>query len=195
MSMNVKLGIFVVPDATEGALTVEQIVEADRSGLEIIGIQDHPYQRRYYDTWTLLSYAAARTERIRLGLGAGAFWDAIKAMGGPRRTPKESVDALEETVAILRAYWSGERSIRVDGEHYHVAGTQPGPPPSHPISIWLGAYGPRMLRMTGRLADGWMPSLGAHYLSPSDAPRGTLPSTRRLSAPGATRPTLSVSST
>ena len=204
MSMNVKLGIFVVPDATDGALTVEQIVEADRSGLDIIGIQDHPYQRRYYDTWTLLSYAAARTERIRLvpdvlnlplrlpaliaksaasldvlsggrvelGLGAGAFWDAIEAMGGPRRTPKESVDALEETVAILRAYWSGERSIRVDGEHYHVAGTQPGPPPSHPISIWLGAYGPRMLRMTGRLADGWMPTLGAHYLSPADVPKG-----------------------
>ena len=34
-----------------------------------------------------------------------------------------------------------------------------GPPPAHPIGIWLGAYGPRMMRIVGRLADGWFPSL------------------------------------
>ncbi len=34
----------------------------------------------------------------------------------------------------------------------------------HPVGIWLGAYKPRMLRLTGRLADGWLPSLG--YASP-----------------------------
>ena len=34
-----------------------------------------------------------------------------------------------------------------------------GPPPAHPIGIWLGAYGPRMMRVVGRLADGWFPSL------------------------------------
>jgi hypothetical protein len=31
--------------------------------------------------------------------------------------------------------------------------------PAHRIGIWLGAYGPRMLRVTGRLADGWLPSV------------------------------------
>ena len=36
--------------------------------------------------------------RVELGLGAGAFWDAIEAMGGPRRTPREAVDALEEAI-------------------------------------------------------------------------------------------------
>jgi alkanesulfonate monooxygenase SsuD/methylene tetrahydromethanopterin reductase-like flavin-dependent oxidoreductase (luciferase family) len=36
---------------------------------------------------------------------------------------------------------------------------QGGPPPAHDIGIWLGAYGPRMLRLVGRLADGWVPSL------------------------------------
>jgi alkanesulfonate monooxygenase SsuD/methylene tetrahydromethanopterin reductase-like flavin-dependent oxidoreductase (luciferase family) len=91
-------------------------------------------------------------------------------MGGPRRTPKESVDALEEAVAILRGFWSGERSLRFDGEHYRVRGAHPGPAPAHPVGIWLGAYGPRMLRLTGRLADGWLPSLGEHYLSPDDVP-------------------------
>jgi alkanesulfonate monooxygenase SsuD/methylene tetrahydromethanopterin reductase-like flavin-dependent oxidoreductase (luciferase family) len=198
--MAVKLGIFAVPDATDPATTVEQILAAERSGLDFVGIQDHPYQWRFFDTWTLLSYAAGRTERVRfvpdvlnlplrlptvlaksaasldvlsggrleLGLGAGAFWDGVEAMGGPRRTPKESVDALEEAVAILKGFWSGERSVTVEGQHYRVKGAHPGPPPAHPIGIWLGAYGPRMLRLTGRVADGWLPSLGGNYLKPED---------------------------
>src|SRR5207245_8045274 len=32
--------------------------------------------------------------------------------------------------------------------------------PAHPISIWVGAFKPRMLRLVGRKADGWLPSLG-----------------------------------
>src|SRR5439155_17245191 len=55
-------------------------------------------------------------------------------------------------------------------EYYAVAGAHPGPPPAHPIGIWIGAYGPRMLRLTGRRADGWLPSLGERYLDPGDVP-------------------------
>src|SRR5436190_608770 len=134
-----KVGVFVVPDAENRELTVDQVVAADASGLDVVGIQDHPYQRRFFDTWTLLSYLAARTERIalvpdvanlplrqpavlaksaasldllsagrvELGLGAGAFWEAIEAMGGPRRSAKEAVDALEEAPAVIRATSAG----------------------------------------------------------------------------------------
>ncbi len=187
-----KLGVFVVPDAGDPELTVEQIVAADRAGLDLVGIQDHPYQRRFLDTWTLLSYVAARTERItllpdvinlplrqpavlakaaasldvlsggrvELGLGAGAFWEGVEAMGGPRRSPGESVEALEEAMRIIRAFLDMEPSVRLDGEHYRAAGARPGPAPLHRVGLWVGAYGPRMLRLTGRLADGWLPSLG-----------------------------------
>jgi alkanesulfonate monooxygenase SsuD/methylene tetrahydromethanopterin reductase-like flavin-dependent oxidoreductase (luciferase family) len=48
--------------------------------------------------------------RVELGIGAGAFWDAVEAMGGPRRTSKESVDALEEAIEIIRPFLRGERS-------------------------------------------------------------------------------------
>ena len=194
------IGAFIVPDATDPTATLGQIVAADKSGLDLVALQDHPYQRRFFDTWTLLSYAAARTERIRLvtdvanlplrppavlaksaasldvlsggrvelGLGAGGFWDAIAAAGGPRRTPKEAVDALVEAIGILRDSWDDSSAVNRAGPHYDIRGFHPGPPPAHRIGIWLGAYGPRMLRVTGQLADGWLPSLGDH-LSPEDA--------------------------
>ena len=99
--------------------------------------------------------------RVELGLGAGAFWDAIKAMGGPKLTPGESVDALSEAIDVIRGIWDvGERGgVRVRGEHYDVRGAKRGPEPAHDIGIWLGAYKPRMLRLTGAKADGWLPSM------------------------------------
>ena len=195
-----RIGAFIVPDATDPVATLGQIVLADESGLDLVALQDHPYQRRFFDTWTLLSYAAARTERIRLvtdvanlplrppavlaksaasldvlsggrvelGLGAGGFWDAIVAAGGPRRDPKEAVDALVEAIGILRDSWDSSSAINRSGPHYDIRGFHPGPPPAHRIGIWLGAYGPRMLRVTGQLADGWLPSLG-DYLSQEEA--------------------------
>jgi alkanesulfonate monooxygenase SsuD/methylene tetrahydromethanopterin reductase-like flavin-dependent oxidoreductase (luciferase family) len=189
--MTVELGAFVVPDAADPDALLAQVRAVEDGGLELVGIQDHPYQRRFLDTFSLLAFLAGRTERVRLfpdvgnlplrhpamiakaaasidvlsggrfelGLGSGAFWDAIEAFGGPRRSGPESVDALEEAIAILRACWTGERSVTFEGEYYRVRGMKFGPPPAHPIGIWLGAYGPRMMRLIGRLADGWIPSL------------------------------------
>jgi alkanesulfonate monooxygenase SsuD/methylene tetrahydromethanopterin reductase-like flavin-dependent oxidoreductase (luciferase family) len=184
-------GVFPVPEADRQDQIVEQVLLADRLGLDLVGVQDHPYQRRFLDAWTLISFLAARTERVRffpdvanlplrppavlakmaasldrlsggrveLGLGAGAFWEAIAAWGGPRRSGPESVDALEEAIEIIRRVWAAERGIRFEGEHYRLHGAHGGPPPAHEIGIWLGAYGPRMMRVVGRLGDGWVPSL------------------------------------
>jgi alkanesulfonate monooxygenase SsuD/methylene tetrahydromethanopterin reductase-like flavin-dependent oxidoreductase (luciferase family) len=197
-----KLGVFVVPDAGDPELTIDQIVAADRAGLDLVGVQDHPYQRRFFDTWTLLAYVAARTERItllpdvinlplrqpavlakaaasldvlsggrvELGLGAGAFWEGVEAMGGPRRTPGESVEALSEAMQIMRSFLDMDQSVRLEGAHYRAAGAKPGPPPLHRIGLWVGAYGPRMLRLTGRLGDGWLPSIGGSYLPQDEVP-------------------------
>ncbi len=104
--------------------------------------------------------------RFDLGLGAGAFWPAIAAYGGPRRTPGEAVAAVEEAIGVMRLLWGEERSVRFAGGHYRLDGARPGPPPSRPIGVWIGAYGPRMLELTGRLADGWLPSAG--FLPPGE---------------------------
>lgn len=99
--------------------------------------------------------------RVEVGLGAGAYWDGVVAMGGRRLTKGESVDALEEAVAVLRGLWATDErgGFRFDGTFYQVAGARRGPAPAHRLPVHIGAYGPRMLRLTGRVADGWLPSL------------------------------------
>jgi alkanesulfonate monooxygenase SsuD/methylene tetrahydromethanopterin reductase-like flavin-dependent oxidoreductase (luciferase family) len=113
----------------------------------------------------MLAKAAASLDvlsggRVEVGLGAGAFWDAIVAMGGPRRTPGEAVRSVEEAIQAMRLVWSEERSVRFEGEVYTLKGLKPGPHPVHEIGLWVGAGGPRMLDLIGRLADGWVPSMG-----------------------------------
>lgn len=108
--------------------------------------------------------------RVELGIGAGGFWDAIQAMGGRRLTPGQAVDALDEAIQIIRTIWdTSERSgVRINGEYYQVAGAKRGPAPAHNIGIWIGAYKPRMLRLTGRRGDGWLPSLAYLPNGPSE---------------------------
>lgn len=185
---NIKFGYFLIPYADSPLLAIAQ--EAERRGLDYIAIQDHPYQRRFVDTWTLLSMIAATTSRIglfpdvanlplrqpavmakaaasidllsggrfELGLGAGSFWDAIEAYGGARRTPSTALEALSEAVEVIRKVWSGERNLRFEGKYYRLRGAHSGPVPAHSISIWLGVYGRRALKLAGQVADGWVPS-------------------------------------
>lgn len=87
-------------------------------------------------------------------------------MGGPVREPKEALASLREAVSLIRAYWSGQ-TVRHTGEIYQVMGARPGPIPTHEIGIWLGVLGPRALRLTGELGDGWIPSMA--YVPPSQA--------------------------
>jgi len=104
--------------------------------------------------------------RFELGLGTGAqqMWDDIVADGGPRRGAGESIAALDEAMQVIRALWAADGAVRFDGAHYQLAGTAGGPRPAHDISIWAGGYQPRMLRLIGRAADGWVPS--SPYLPP-----------------------------
>jgi alkanesulfonate monooxygenase SsuD/methylene tetrahydromethanopterin reductase-like flavin-dependent oxidoreductase (luciferase family) len=179
--------------ATESLGAIRELARAaDGAGLDLVGIQDHPYQGHFLDTWSLIPTLLAETDRIsfftdvanlplrspavmakaaasldvlsggrfELGLGAGGLPEQIGSYGGPRRTPGESVEALEEAIEVIRLLWSDQRTVTFDGKHYWLDGAYPGPRPTHQIGIWLGAFKPRMLRLVGRKADGWLPSLG-----------------------------------
>ncbi len=195
-----KFGIFVPPEAARHHALLRLVQQADQSGLDLLAIQDHPYQPAFFDTWTLLSYLAAGTRnltllpavanlplrppavlargaatlsvlsggRLELGLGAGAFWDAIEAMGGPRRNPRQALTGLREAVAILRGLWGESDRTDIYGEVYQLDGAKPGPLPPQRIPIWFGVYGPRALRLAGELADGWLG--GVTYAPPAKLP-------------------------
>jgi alkanesulfonate monooxygenase SsuD/methylene tetrahydromethanopterin reductase-like flavin-dependent oxidoreductase (luciferase family)/FAD/FMN-containing dehydrogenase len=107
--------------------------------------------------------------RVELGLGAGAFWDAIAAMGGPRRTLGQGIDALREAIDVICGFWnvSAGPEFWLEGKYYSIEGAARGPAPAHDLEVWLGAYGPRMLRLTGQRANGWLPTL--HYLQSTPA--------------------------
>lgn len=199
-----EFGAFITPSAANPEAPVQLAQAAEASGLDLATFQDHPYQPAFLDTWTLMSFVAARTRSIRispnvlnvplrppsvvaraaasldllsggrfdLALGAGGFWDAIEAMGGRRLTPGQAVNALEEAIGVIRELWdtSERRGAFTEGEYYRVHGAKRGPRPAHDIPIWIGAYKRRMLALTGRKGDGWLPSLG--YMKPGDLGRG-----------------------
>lgn len=199
---DLRFGVFLTPSAADHRQVIEQTLAAERGGLDLVGIQDHPYQRRFLDTLTLIADLAARTSRIRffpdvanlplrgpamlakaaasldvmsggrfeLGIGAGAFWDAVAGMGGPRRRRGEAGDALVEAMRLIRSALDGE-VVRGPGPHYPIQGYPPGPPPAHRVELWVGAVHRRGLEITGRLGDGWVPSMA--YVPPAAIPAAT----------------------
>lgn len=195
---NLLFGCFLSPSAAQPEALVALARVADEIDLDLLSVQDHPYQPGFLDAWTLLSSLAGTTGqitlfpnvanlplrppavlarsvasldiltggRVELGLGAGFAWDAIAGLGGPRRSPGQAVDALAEGVAVIRALWTPGPEVRFAGEYYRLDAARPGPFPVHPVGIWLGAYQRHMLQLVGRVADGWVPTLG--YASPKE---------------------------
>ncbi|WP_207939280.1 LLM class flavin-dependent oxidoreductase [Actinomadura darangshiensis] len=193
--MEYRFGVQVAPEAggLDGVRALARV--ADQEGLDLLGIQDHPYAAGLGDTMAVLATVLADTERLRvfpdvaslplrgpavlakqaatldllsggrfeLALGAGAFWPAIAAMGGPDRTAGEALRALEEAIEIIRAMWRPGETVRAGGEHYTVKGVHAGPAPAHPVGIWIGSVGPKALALTGRIGDGWAAPI-PHYL-------------------------------
>ena len=197
-------GAFITPSAQQPHEVVALVQAAEQAGLDLATFQDHPYQPAFLDTWTLMSYAAAATSRIRLtgnvlnlplrqpvvlarsvasldlltggrielGIGAGALLGRYRSGRRPAPRPGESVEALGEAIEDHPRRLGRRRPRRrhADGKHYRVVGAKRGPAPAHAVGIWVGAYKPRMLRLIGAMADGWLPSLPYLPGGPADLP-------------------------
>jgi probable F420-dependent oxidoreductase len=186
------LGLNVSTSAAAGADPVADARRAEDLGFDFVSISDHLHgEQPNYETWTLLSWIAAATSRIRvatrvlatpyrspavlakmaesldrlsggrliLGLGGGYSDEEFRAFGLGVPTPRDRVDGMAEAIEILRGMWS-QPALDFQGRRYHTEGARIEPKPDHRIPIWLGTYGNRALAVTGRLADGWIPSLG-----------------------------------
>jgi probable F420-dependent oxidoreductase len=188
----VLIGLSVSTAAVPGADPVAAGRRAEELGFDFVSASDHLHGRQpTYEPWTMLSWIAAATSRVRvatrvlgvpyrppavlakmaesfdrlsggrliLGLGGGAVDEEFRAFGLPVRSPRDKVDGLEEAIRIARGLWSRPR-FSFDGRLYRTDGADLEPKPDRHIPIWLGTYGNRALALTGRLADGWIPSLG-----------------------------------
>ncbi len=195
LGMELRFGIQLAPVAEELQRIREMARFADREGLDLLGMQDHPYSGPLADTFAVIATVLAETSGLRvfpdvaslpmrgatmlgkqaatldllsngrfeLALGAGAYWPAIAAMGGPRRSNPEALQALEEATAVIRAMWKPGAKAEVPGDYYAVHGVQSGPAPAHSVGIWFGSVGPKANALTGRIADGWAAPI-PHYL-------------------------------
>ena len=187
----VLFGLDVTTSAAPGVDPVGIALRAESLGFDFVSASDHPSSGHpTLETWTLLSWIAATTTRIRvatrvlgvpnrpppvlakmaetldrmsggrliLGLGGGYANDEFRAFGLRVPSARDKVDGLEEAILITRGLWT-EPSFTFDGKHYRTDAAELEPKPSRRIPIWLGTFGPRALDLTGRLADGWIPSL------------------------------------
>jgi alkanesulfonate monooxygenase SsuD/methylene tetrahydromethanopterin reductase-like flavin-dependent oxidoreductase (luciferase family) len=189
------LGQWNGADAANVAGVLDLVTAAEAGGLDLFTIADHLYFGDKLDAYSVVGFALGRTTnisgvvtvtnlptrpaplvaraitslsalsggRVVLGIGAGAIWDMITKLGVQKLTPGAAVRAMEEAITLIRALSGGGEPVSFDGAFYQVYGLDPAPTPVPPI--WTGSVGPKSLAVTGRAADGWVPSMGSDWLS------------------------------
>lgn len=66
MTLSVLFGANVDPVWSDPGSALRLTRAAEHAGLDLVTVQDHPYQPAFYDTWTLISHLAGGTRRIAL---------------------------------------------------------------------------------------------------------------------------------
>jgi probable F420-dependent oxidoreductase len=185
-----QFGLGVSTSPAPGVDPVAEARLAEDVGFDFVSASDHLHGKApTYEPWTLLTWIAAATTRIRvvtrvlavpyrqppviakmsetldrlsggrliLGLGGGYLDEEFRAFGLAVPSPGDKIDGLEEAIRIACELWT-RPNVTFSGRLYRTDGANIEPKPEHRIPIWLGTYRPRGLSLTGRLADGWIPS-------------------------------------
>ncbi|HEX9713891.1 MAG TPA: LLM class flavin-dependent oxidoreductase [Actinomycetota bacterium] len=154
---------------------------------EIAAYMPNPHM--YLDPIAAMAAAAVHTERVRLGtavtepirrhpallahewisldhLSKGRMILGIGAGEAENNEPygidySKQVSKLEEALEIIRLLWSTTDKVDYNGRFWTLrdAVCGLGPYGERPPPIWVGALGPRMLEICGRLGDGWLPTI------------------------------------
>ncbi len=134
-----------------------------------------------------LTFAAARTRRIKLGTSVSVLpgrspallakeWATLDVLSEGRALPafglgiahpveqqafgverRDRASIFDEALPLLRRLWT-EETVDHDGHWFHYEQMSVLPKPTHPLDVWLGGRAPSELRRVGRLGDGWLAS-------------------------------------
>ena len=149
-------------------------------------VQANPHT--YFDPMIMMGVVGAQTERIKVGVAvtdlirrnpamaaASALTldhvtrgRAIIGLGSGEKlnvTPygmsfDKPVAKLSEGIDVMRLLWEADGPVNFDGQFHTLESAVLGLQPygAQPPEIWTAAHGPRMLRLTGTKADGWLPT-------------------------------------
>ncbi|MFD9891473.1 LLM class flavin-dependent oxidoreductase [Amycolatopsis sp. NPDC059027] len=106
-TQEVVFGFGAHSEVADGPELVRMAQQADRERLDLISLSDHPFANvtnlptrpAPVLARTVTSLSALSGGRVVLGMGAGGLWDRIAAMGVPRLSPADAVEAFEEALA------------------------------------------------------------------------------------------------
>jgi Luciferase-like monooxygenase len=123
-SPQLAFGVSLLPSVQPLDTHLELVRAAEDAGLDLIGIQDHPYQPRYVDTLALIGVLLARTDRIRI------FPDVANLPLRPPAVLAKPPRSICSAAAASNWAWApaaiGRRSAP-SGSHSALRGMQPTP--------------------------------------------------------------------
>jgi 5,10-methylenetetrahydromethanopterin reductase len=92
--------------------------------------------------------------RVMPGIGLGVpYW-----LGQMGLYPKSQLTAMRECIASVRELLAGEELTR-DGDYFHFDQVKLAHPPSEALPLSMGVIGPKMLELSGEIADGTVVSV------------------------------------
>jgi alkanesulfonate monooxygenase SsuD/methylene tetrahydromethanopterin reductase-like flavin-dependent oxidoreductase (luciferase family) len=169
--------------------------QADRDGLDIFSLSDHPYLGERLDAYAAIGFILGRTERIAgfanvtnlptrpaamlaravTSLSALSGGRVVLGMGagglwdriGDMGVPRLSPAAAVDAFeeAITLVKLLSGGGPPVTYQGRHYQVEQIEPAPVTAPDVWTGSVGPKSLAATGRVADGWLPGHAADWLS------------------------------
>ncbi|MFG1791887.1 LLM class flavin-dependent oxidoreductase [Nocardia sp. NPDC049149] len=122
----------------------------------VVGVTDPHRRHPAVLTQTALTLAQFAEQPPVLGIGTGAL-ENLQPYGVPH---DHQVDRVEEALQIMRMLLDGAGPHDFEGNHFTLDQALMGlrAPEGREPRLWVGANRSRMLTLTGRYADGWLPS-------------------------------------
>jgi len=173
----VKFGIEFVPREPYWKITY-YVIQAEKGGFTNLWVTDHFNNRNVYVTLTAAALYTTKItfgpgvtnpymvnpvftaqavatlnelapSRVVLGIGAGDK-TTLDCVGVEWKTP---IVAVQESVDVFRRMTNGENVV-YDGEVFKIAGAKFLFKPRGKIPVYIGAQGPKMLALAGKIGDG-----------------------------------------